>query len=552
MPGDPPSSDDVVETVQLPSERPAAQPSLPPAESLPTVHTRAGRTDGRLLAHRLDGRGAAPRNRAVARRSPLSDRPARSGDQQDARVRGLSLLPRAMVRGRRVERNLLRLFPFCGSGTSVGDDFAHLNARGSFDPSVRELYLAFFGGSVELRLGQQRVAWGRADTQSPNDVLNARDLRDPFQPEPELAQIPTPLARLDWTPGGVTLEGVVAPFFVPDEFDVYGSNWALVQPGAPQGIRGFFKAMSSLVDLVARRPVQPAHVQQTRIPPPAPVRTAPPGSRCRPRWGTSTSMLTITTDSIGRRCSGWIRRFRTASIVQAGTSRRPRCRISARSSSSIQSRASPPITIEYVRRHHVGFDMGTVVRPHRHADRRRVRHPACLLPPGFSPASPAPGKAGFQGVASLSNTRRETYEKRICPRSLRAPASVDDLDDLMFVQRTTVTGAALLRYPLSDRVRPGAPGAAVSAMPKSTVLRPQIGWRARQRPTSRSTSPGSGSRAKHGAWATTSPETPKSTPMRSHIPSDPVIPMATDPRPPPPLPRSPADGPHPWPDPREG
>ncbi|MEO8183360.1 MAG: DUF1302 family protein [Deltaproteobacteria bacterium] len=121
-------------------------------------------------------------------------------------------------------------------------------ARGELDPQLREAYLGFFWPAVDLRIGQQRVAWGRADFQSPNDVINARDLRDPFFSETELRHQPTPLIRSSVTVGPVTFEGVVSPFFIPDRFDVYGSNWAAIQGQSPSRYQEFLGAASLLVD----------------------------------------------------------------------------------------------------------------------------------------------------------------------------------------------------------------------------------------------------------------------------------------------------------------
>ncbi|MEO6598564.1 MAG: DUF1302 family protein, partial [Polyangiaceae bacterium] len=54
------------------------------------------------------------------------------------------------------------------------------SARGVVEPALHELFLGFFSGPLDVRVGQQRIAWGNTDFMSPNDVMNARDLRDPF------------------------------------------------------------------------------------------------------------------------------------------------------------------------------------------------------------------------------------------------------------------------------------------------------------------------------------------------------------------------------------
>ena len=122
------------------------------------------------------------------------------------------------------------------------------STRADAEVDLRELYIGLFSKHVDLRIGQQRVAWGRADLQSPNDVLNARDLRDPILAEPELRHVPTPLVRLDIDLGHLNVEIVGTPVFVPDVYDVYGANWSPIQEGAPAAIKGLFGSVWPLVD----------------------------------------------------------------------------------------------------------------------------------------------------------------------------------------------------------------------------------------------------------------------------------------------------------------
>jgi hypothetical protein len=112
------------------------------------------------------------------------------------------------------------------------------SARGVLESSVHELYLGFFTPHLDIRIGQQRVAWGNTDLASPNDVVNARDLRDPFVGESELQHVPTLMLRADLDLGFATLQGIVEPVYTPDRYDVYGSNWAGIQPDAPSWVRG--------------------------------------------------------------------------------------------------------------------------------------------------------------------------------------------------------------------------------------------------------------------------------------------------------------------------
>jgi hypothetical protein len=135
---------------------------------------------------------------------------------------------------------------------SPADTFNLFNGQrvvGQVEPSLREVYFGFYTKRFDLRLGQQRVAWGRTDTHSPNDVLNARDLRNPILDEQEIFHIPTPMVRGDIDLSFAVLELVFQPFFTPDRFNIYGGNWGIIQPDAPAPLRGFFRLATSVPTL---------------------------------------------------------------------------------------------------------------------------------------------------------------------------------------------------------------------------------------------------------------------------------------------------------------
>jgi hypothetical protein len=116
------------------------------------------------------------------------------------------------------------------------DTFDLVNGAGSrtaFDASLREAYVGAFWRRFDFRLGQQRIAWGRGDAFAPNDILDGHDLREQLIPERDAYHLPGFAARAGLDLGFASLEAVVQPFFQPDRFDVYGSNWALIQPDAP-------------------------------------------------------------------------------------------------------------------------------------------------------------------------------------------------------------------------------------------------------------------------------------------------------------------------------
>lgn len=128
--------------------------------------------------------------------------------------------------------------------------------RGVIEPRLGELYVGLYTSALDLRIGQQRVAWGRSEFLSPNDLLNARDGRDPFVGETELRVQPTLLVRADLDLGFGTLQGVFAPAYVPDRFDTFGSNWAGIQPDAPPELRGMISLLQRSIDVSTQEPAQ--------------------------------------------------------------------------------------------------------------------------------------------------------------------------------------------------------------------------------------------------------------------------------------------------------
>jgi hypothetical protein len=147
-----------------------------------------------------------------------------------------------------------------------GPTTVEASRRGLFEPSLRELYVGLYSTHVSGRAGQQRVAWGNSDAFAINDIVNPWDLREPILAETDVLHVPSPLVRLDVTGSWGAVQLLVAPFFRPNLFDIYGTNWALVQPDAPQALRGALGRLSDLTDPSLREPTQ-LLLRQTSLPP---------------------------------------------------------------------------------------------------------------------------------------------------------------------------------------------------------------------------------------------------------------------------------------------
>lgn len=233
-------------------------------------------------------------------------------------------------------------------------------ARGEVDAQLREAYVGFFWPAVDLRIGQQRVAWGRSDFQSPNDVINARDLRDPFLSENELRYLPTPVIRGSVTGGVLTFEGVVSPFFIPDRFDVYGTNWAAMQRRAYTKYQEFLGESSLLVDQSIERELAPLFRQSERpldngkgIAAGARVSAALPGVDLSAYYHygyDSTPSVKID--------PAFAEYVRTTTFTPGDLS-------TLQPALDLINQLQPvaPVTARYVRRHHVGLDLATTLGP---------------------------------------------------------------------------------------------------------------------------------------------------------------------------------------------
>lgn len=164
--------------------------------------------------------------------------PGTSVRHDDILARELLYLRTRYSRARSFEATLSGIATF---GLFKPQAVAQRNDRVRRDASagLRDAYLGFSAGTFDIRAGVQRVAWGHGDVFSPNDVVNANDIRDPILTETELRRVPTLAIRADVAIAGGSLQLVTEPLFKPDSYDVYGSNWALVQADAPAGYRGF-------------------------------------------------------------------------------------------------------------------------------------------------------------------------------------------------------------------------------------------------------------------------------------------------------------------------
>lgn len=143
---------------------------------------------------------------------------------------------------------------------SVQSDYLRFKSNQTTSDSDLELFEAYMHWSRnpwEVRLGRQRIRWGKTDEVSPVDNLNPEDLREFLLPDREDRKIPNWMARVRYFSEKMTLEGVFIPFFEPSRFAYFGTDWSLLQ--------GIEDLVTAPTPAVSPHPLyqQPAVLEQT-------------------------------------------------------------------------------------------------------------------------------------------------------------------------------------------------------------------------------------------------------------------------------------------------
>lgn len=113
-----------------------------------------------------------------------------------------------------------------------GNSEGHENGA-RYRADLEELFTDLHLGKVDLRLGQQIVTWGKTDVFSPTDTINSQDYRYVIDTELGHVKIPNLMAKVDYYPDKMYLEGIFIPFFRPAKIDFIGGDWALFGNRAP-------------------------------------------------------------------------------------------------------------------------------------------------------------------------------------------------------------------------------------------------------------------------------------------------------------------------------
>ncbi len=357
-----------------------------------------------------------------------------------------------------------------GNAEPSASAFAGLSGsqpRTSFEGVVREGWVGLYRGAFDWRFGLQRLAWGRSDAFAVNDVVNARDVREPFTTEAAMQRLPTLAVRSDVALGAAsTLQVHVAPFFVPDTFELWGSNGAIVQPSAPAAFRYLLNRVGKLADPTLRAEAM-ALVGQTQ----------------KPR-------LDFSEPSFGARLGWEAGGFDGAFYAHYGFHTQPYVRVSpdlpaalaAADPSTVSGltkpfldaieRGQPLVLSTYVRRVHAGFDvsraLGPVVVKLEGAFDSRAPFLRADFGAGLSPV--AAGVVGLEWSPGDGNTF--VLVESSAQRWFDVPAGTP----LLFVRETTLSEAAVVRHTFAEKLELEVRTVAVLD-PLGYVVRPHVAWK---------------------------------------------------------------------------
>ena len=90
---------------------------------------------------------------------------------------------------------------------------------------VRELYMDLYFDAVDIRIGKQKIVWGKGDGVFITDVVSPLDLSQFLTLEFDEIRLGVTAAKFDWYVGAFTFEGIWVPVFSPSLTPDADSPW---------------------------------------------------------------------------------------------------------------------------------------------------------------------------------------------------------------------------------------------------------------------------------------------------------------------------------------
>ena len=90
---------------------------------------------------------------------------------------------------------------------------------------VRELYMDLYFNAVDIRVGKQKIVWGKGDGVFITDIVSPLDLSQFLTLEFDEIRLGVTAAKFDWYAGAFTFEGIWIPVFSPSRTPDADSPW---------------------------------------------------------------------------------------------------------------------------------------------------------------------------------------------------------------------------------------------------------------------------------------------------------------------------------------
>jgi|GEM_PF-3441736 len=126
-------------------------------------------------------------------------------------------------------------------------DYEMSRSEVKFQP--REWFAEGRFGVFDLRFGNQFLRFSRGEVVSPGDLLSPFDLTENWRGELSLPRLPVIALRGDLKlPESLAVTFAFVPFFTQSRYDLFGTDEALLGPGAPEEVKPFIPLLQKIVD----------------------------------------------------------------------------------------------------------------------------------------------------------------------------------------------------------------------------------------------------------------------------------------------------------------
>jgi len=127
-----------------------------------------------------------------------------------------------------------------------------------YEAEIWDTYVDWFAPHLDVRFGKQFVSWGKADLLSPNDVVNARDLRRGFLDRPTELRLPTLALNARLYDGPFSFSPIWIPVAAVNRFELLEGDYALLGPNAATAVE---RRVGAIVSALADDPVRSQEMQ---------------------------------------------------------------------------------------------------------------------------------------------------------------------------------------------------------------------------------------------------------------------------------------------------